>query len=109
MSMISQFTIANRICLQLDRLGIVQACTLLLLWRFAGRRCCRVLQVGFNYYKSGQWIEARSMLEQTYTMRSDLQGHIVRDQPSKVLMDFMALTHFVAPGDWTGSRNLAEK
>jgi hypothetical protein len=67
------------------------------------------LQTGFNFYKSGQWLEARAIFEKTYTMRTDRRGDVVRDQPSKVLMDFMALTHFVAPGDWDGSRALTEK
>ena len=67
------------------------------------------MQTGFNYYKAGQWSDARSVFEQTYTMRQDREGRVVRDQPSKVLMDFMALSHFVAPGDWNGSRALTEK
>ena len=67
------------------------------------------LQTGFNYYKAGHWLEARSHFEQTYTMRRDRRGNVARDTPSKVLMDFMALTHFVAPGDWNGARALTEK
>lgn len=67
------------------------------------------MQTGFNFYKAGHWLEARSHFEQTYTMRRDRRGNVVRDTPSKVLMDFMALTHFVAPGDWNGSRALTEK
>jgi hypothetical protein len=67
------------------------------------------LQTGFNYYKAGQWVEARAVFEQTYTMRRDRAGAVARDQPSKVLMDFMALSNFVAPGDWNGSRALTEK
>lgn len=67
------------------------------------------LQTAFDFYKAGDWLKARSHFEQTYTMRRDRQGCIVRDMPSKVLMDFMALTHFVAPGDWDGSRALTEK
>lgn len=49
------------------------------------------------------------MLEETYTLRRDLEGNVVRDTPSKVLMDFMALTQFCAPGDWSGYRELTEK
>lgn len=49
------------------------------------------------------------MLEETYTMRRDPDGKLVRDTPSKVLMDFMAKTQFCAPGDWNGFRELTEK
>ena len=67
------------------------------------------MQAGFNHYKAGHWIDARTAFEQTYTMRTDRKGNVVRDQPSKTLMDFMAETQFVAPGDWSGSRALTEK
>jgi hypothetical protein len=68
-----------------------------------------LVQAGFNHYKSGTWQEARAMLEETYSMRRDPEGNIVRDTPSKVLMDFMAQTQFCAPGDWSGHRELKEK
>ena len=75
--------------------------------------CCAIdtacVQSGFNHYKAGAWNEARTLFEQTYTMRRDKDGNVVRDTPSKVLMDFMAQSHFVAPGDWSGSRALTEK
>ena len=67
------------------------------------------VQKGYNLYKAGQWHEARIVFEQTYTMRTDHTGSVVRDTPSKVLMDFMALSNFAAPGDWNGSRALTEK
>jgi hypothetical protein len=67
------------------------------------------VQKGFNYYKSGAWQEARPILEETYTMRMDAHGNMLRDTPSKVLMDFMAKTQYYAPGDWEGFRSLTEK
>lgn len=67
------------------------------------------LQNGYNLYKAGLWSEARSVLEETYTMRRDQTGAIVRDTPSKVLLDFMAQTQYLAPGDWMGHRELTEK
>jgi hypothetical protein len=67
------------------------------------------MQVGFNYYKSGLWLEAKSAFEQTYTRRHDSQGRVLRDTPSKVLLDFMASYQYLAPGDWAGFRVLTEK
>ena len=77
--------------------------------QWTGLQARKLVQAGFNHYKSGAWPEARSMLEETYTMRHDKEGHVVRDTPSKVLMDFMAKTQFCAPGDWCGHRELTEK
>lgn len=67
------------------------------------------LQNGYNLYKAGLWSEARSVLEETYTIRRDYNGAVVRDTPSKVLLDFMAQTQYLAPGDWKGHRELTEK
>lgn len=70
---------------------------------------CLLLQNGYNLYKAGTWSEARALLEETYTMRRDHVGRVVRDTPSRVLLDFMAQTQYLAPGDWEGHRELSEK
>lgn len=72
-----------------------------------GRRLAA--QAGFNFYKAGRWLEAKGVLEQTYTMRRGPGGEARRDAPSKVLLDFMASYQYLAPGDWAGFRELTEK
>jgi hypothetical protein len=67
------------------------------------------VQKGFEHYTNGAWSEAKVSIEQTYTMLEDTEGRTVRDGPSKALLEFMAATNFLAPGDWNGFRELKDK
>ena len=67
------------------------------------------VQDGFDKYESGFWLEAKGVFEQTYTMLHDSQGNVIRDGPSRALMEFMSQTGYVAPGNWAGFRELTDK
>ena len=65
---------------------------------------------GFELYRSGQWSEARTILEETRSMRKNpITGDIVIDGPSSTLLAFMGQHDNKAPVDWAGFRELTEK
>lgn len=67
-------------------------------------------QQGFELYRSGQWAEAKAVLEETQVMRKHLvSGDDVVDGPSNTLLGVMSQHGHTAPKDWAGFRELTEK
>ena len=67
-------------------------------------------QQGFELYRSGQWAEAKAILEETKVMRKHLiSGDVVVDGPSNTLLGVMSQHGHMAPEDWAGFRELTEK
>lgn len=67
-------------------------------------------QQGFELYRSGQWLEASEILQETKVMRQHpTTAEPVVDGPSSTLLTFMGQHNDVAPGDWAGFRELTEK
>ena len=67
-------------------------------------------QQGFELYRSGQWAEAKAILEETKVMRKHLiAGDVTVDGPSNTLLGVMSQHDHMAPNDWAGFRELTEK
>ena len=67
-------------------------------------------QQGFELYRSGQWMEARTILEETRTMRKHHStAEVLLDGPSSTLLAVMEQHKNVAPESWAGFRELTEK
>lgn len=67
-------------------------------------------QQGFELYRSGQWAEARAVLEETKLIRKHATtAEPISDGPSSTLLQFMSQHSDTAPEDWAGFRELTEK
>ena len=67
-------------------------------------------QQGFELYRSGQWVEAKAVLEETKVMRKHHStGEILVDDPSSTLLAVMDQHSNMAPANWAGFRELTEK
>ena len=67
-------------------------------------------QQGFELYRTGQWMEAKTILEETKSARRHHStGEILVDGPSSTLLAVMEQHKNVAPENWSGFRELTEK
>lgn len=64
---------------------------------------------GFQAYREGRWEEAKQVLMRCQYGRSDSQGLLVEDHPSRVLLEVMEENGFKSPPSWRGYRELTEK
>jgi len=62
----------------------------------------------FQKYETGDWNEARNLLQKT-RKRLSHDGEEIEDGPTKSLLAVMERTNYRAPSDWAGYRALTEK